>query len=321
MTHEVSTRPMRLLKAFGGAGALVVAAIVGGTLISSVLAAPATTGTDSTTLADDADGRRLLPGLPGRARQRAGHLDRRAHRRRASSSRHDHRRRGDRRRPDRCAGDRAQGAHRGQCRRRLRAPRWAPCTSAAAVDPADPGRLPLGDLLGVAADTLGVEQSDLVDRLRAGETLADIATAEGVDIATVTGAVTDALDAALADAVAAGDLTQARADEIAAHVAQELADGSWPDHPGRGHRLAWARRHARRGGQPRGLIPPIPRASRRPSPRGRPSRRPRRRRGTAGCPSERTGSECRKPLDGAALPCIVAPCGDRWGNMGTSGEP
>ena len=95
--------------------------------------------------------------------------------------------------------------------------------------------MPLGDLLGAAADSLDIGRADLVDRLRAGETLADIASAEGVEVATVTGAVTDALDGALADAVAAGDLTQARADEIAAHVAQELADGTWPDHPGRGH--------------------------------------------------------------------------------------
>ena len=227
---------MRLLKAFGGAGALVVAAIVGGTLISSVLAAPATTGTDPTTLADDSDGpdgaycQTYLDALASELGISTDELA--AARQAAAATTVD---------AAVAAGD-LTDAQATALKERIAANAGEACPFLGGRlhlggrgGPGRPGMLPLGDLLGVAADTLGVEQADLVERLRAGETLADIATAEGVDIAAVTGAVTDALDAALADAVAAGDLTQARADDIAAHVGQELADGTWPDHPGRGH--------------------------------------------------------------------------------------
>jgi hypothetical protein len=223
---------MKLLKAFGGAGALVVAAIVGGTLISSVLAAPAATSTDAPALAD-ADGTYCQAYRDALAAELGISVDElTAAGTAAATTTID---------AAVAAGDLTEeratalkeriAAHAGE---------WCALLGGR-LHPGGPGgpgvrgMLPLGDLLGVAADTLGLEQGDLVDRLRAGETLADIATAEGVDIATVTGAVTDALDTALADAVAAGDLAQARADEIAAHVAAELADGTWPDHPGRGH--------------------------------------------------------------------------------------
>ena len=223
---------MTLLKAFGGAGALVVAAIVGGTLISSVLAAPAPTGIDPAALghADGAYCQTYLDALAGELGISTDELTTAGQA--AASTTID---------AAVTAGD-LTDAQATALKERIAENAAGPCAAFGGRlhfgGPGGPGgraTLPLGDLLGAAADTLGIAQADLVDRLRAGETLADIATAEGVAIATVTGAVTDTLDAALADAVAAGYLTQARADEIAARVAQELADGTWPDHPGRGH--------------------------------------------------------------------------------------
>jgi hypothetical protein len=226
---------MRLLKAFGGAGALVVAAIVGGTLISSVLAAPAATGTHTTTPADDADGtycQAYLDALAGELGITTDELT--AAGAAAASTTID---------AAVAAGDLTE--ERGTAiKERIAASEGDGCGlfggrlhfgGPHGRGPGGPGMMRFGDLLGVAAGTLGIDQADLIDRLRAGESLAEIATAEGVDPATVSGAVTDALDTALADAVAAGDLTQARADEIAAHVAAELADGTWPGHPGRDH--------------------------------------------------------------------------------------
>ncbi len=225
---------MRLLKAFAGAGTLVVAAIVGGTLISSVLAAPAPTGTDSTTAADAADGAYCQTYLDALASELGISTDElTAAGQAAAATTVD---------AAVTAGD-LTDAQATALKERIASNAGKGCAFLGRGlhfgdhgGRGGQGMPPFGNLLGVAADTLGVPQADLVDRLRAGETLADVATAEGVDIATVTGAVTDALNAALADAVAAGDLTQARADKIAAHVAQEVADGTWPDHPGRGHR-------------------------------------------------------------------------------------
>lgn len=230
---------MKLLKAFGGAGALAVAAIVGGTLISSVLAAPATTGTDPTAIADDAAGtycQMYLEALAGELGISTDELT--AAGQAAAATAID---------AAVAAGDLTE-ERATALKERIAANAGEGCAllggrlhPGGPGGPGWPGRpggprmLPLGGLVDAAAASLGIEPADLVDRLRAGETLADIAAAEDVDIAMVTAAVSDALDTTLADAVAAGKLTQARADDIADHIAAELADGSWLDHPWRGH--------------------------------------------------------------------------------------
>ncbi|MEO8245654.1 MAG: hypothetical protein ABI622_00910 [Chloroflexota bacterium] len=227
---------MRLLRAFGGAGALVVAAIVGGTLISGVLAAPATPATDATAVADDAEGTYCQAYLDALANELGISSDELTTAGRAAAATTID--------AAVAAGDLTE-ERATALKERLAASAGEGCgllggwhhpgRRGGPGGPGGPGMLPFGDLLGTAADSLGIDQAALVERFRAGETLADIASAEGVDVATVTAAVSDALDSALADAVAAGDLTQARADEIAAHIATELADGTWPDRPGRGH--------------------------------------------------------------------------------------
>jgi hypothetical protein len=65
-----------------------------------------------------------------------------------------------------------------------------------------------------AAQALGLTRRELVDRLRDGDTLADIAKAEGKDLADVEAAVRKAFKAGLDAAVADGKITRARADEV-----------------------------------------------------------------------------------------------------------
>ena len=74
--------------------------------------------------------------------------------------------------------------------------------------------------LDAAAKALGMTSTDLQAQLWGGKTLADIATAQGVDIADVQAAVQAAevtqTKTAIADAVTAGTLTQAKADWLLA---------------------------------------------------------------------------------------------------------
>ncbi|HET7686775.1 MAG TPA: hypothetical protein VFM19_10240 [Candidatus Limnocylindria bacterium] len=229
---------MRTLKALGGAGALLVAAIVGGTLISSVLAAPSGTSTDTTALAHDGDGTRgaycqaYVDALASELGITTDELATAA--RAAAAATID---------AAVAAGDLTE-ERAAALKERLAEAEGNGCAMIGGRfgfggHGGLRGHLPLGDLLGAAATSLGIEEADLAQRLRDGATLAEIAEAQGVDVATVTTAITDALGTALDEAVAAGDLTQERADEIAERVADALADGTWPERPGRGHHAPW----------------------------------------------------------------------------------
>lgn len=230
---------MRTFKALGGAGALLVAAIVGGTLMSSVLAAPSGTATDThTPLAEDPDGTRgeycraYFDALASELGITTDEL--RSAARAAAESTID---------AAVVAGDLTE-KRAAALKERLAEAEGKGCAFLGrhlrVGGPAGlRGQLPLGNLLDAAASSLGIGEVDLARRLHAGETLAEIAAAEGVDLATVTTAITDALDEALDAAVAAGDLTQERADAIAQRVADAIADGTWPERPGHGHRGPW----------------------------------------------------------------------------------
>jgi hypothetical protein len=81
--------------------------------------------------------------------------------------------------------------------------------------------------LDVAAQALGMTADELTAQFRAGESLADVADAEGVDVQTVLDAVTDACTQAMRDnieqAVTDGDLTRAHADWLL----EGLDSGYW----------------------------------------------------------------------------------------------
>lgn len=92
-----------------------------------------------------------------------------------------------------------------------------------------------GPLLSVAADAVGMDAGALMQALRNGDSLKDVATAQGKDYATVTKAIHDAAKTKL-DAAVAGGLDQARADEVLSKLDEALAAGDFPQlHPGRGH--------------------------------------------------------------------------------------
>lgn len=95
-----------------------------------------------------------------------------------------------------------------------------------------------GPLLSVAAEALGMDPGALVQALRSGDSLKDVATAQKKDYATVTKAIHDAVKAQLDTAVTNG-LDQARADEILSKLDAALASGDFPKwgpgHGGFGH--------------------------------------------------------------------------------------
>jgi urease gamma subunit len=73
-----------------------------------------------------------------------------------------------------------------------------------------------GDMLAAVAEALGLEADALIDELQDGKTVAEIAEAQGVDLADVVAALTADYAERLADEVADGDLTQAQADAMLA---------------------------------------------------------------------------------------------------------
>jgi len=91
-----------------------------------------------------------------------------------------------------------------------------------------------GPLLSVAAEALGMEPGALVQALRNGDSLQDVATAQGKDYNTVKQAIHDAVKTKL-DAAVADGLDQARADEMLSKLDEALASGDFPQVIGRGH--------------------------------------------------------------------------------------
>jgi hypothetical protein len=85
--------------------------------------------------------------------------------------------------------------------------------------------LRLGEAVDAAAGALGMEDDDLVEAMRDGSSLSELAEQQAVDYATVSSAVLAAVQAEVDDAVADEDITQERADEIIANLNEWLEDG------------------------------------------------------------------------------------------------
>jgi uncharacterized protein YidB (DUF937 family) len=68
--------------------------------------------------------------------------------------------------------------------------------------------------LSTVAKALGLSEDQLMDKLRSGQSLADIAKAQGVDVDKVVTDVVEAIDAKIDEQVAAGHLDKDRAAEI-----------------------------------------------------------------------------------------------------------
>ena len=90
-------------------------------------------------------------------------------------------------------------------------------------------------MLSVAAEVLGLEQDALIEALHSGQTLAQIAEAQGVELATVQEAILTGAENHMAEMVTAGVLTQEQADEHLAQMHDNIdampmfsSDGSCP---------------------------------------------------------------------------------------------
>ena len=203
----------KLSSSAGLAGALVVAALVGGTLISAVAASTAAPRTAdhadpvAAAAAPSAAAAATLASTAPRSGRRSprtsasSEADMVAAARKAAVATIDEA--VDRRRPDDGRGRPAQGAdRRGPGRRLCAARRLAARRSR---------RRPLGvaqDGLTAAADALELTPAEVRAQLRAGKSLKDIATAQNVPYATVSAAIVAAVKADLDAAVAAGTISR-----------------------------------------------------------------------------------------------------------------
>ena len=93
--------------------------------------------------------------------------------------------------------------------------------------------------LGVAAEALGVTEDELRQALRDGQSMADVAAEEEVDVQTVIDALVADATTRIDEAVADGDLEADRAEELKAELPDRIADvvngeGFGPGGPGRG---------------------------------------------------------------------------------------
>jgi hypothetical protein len=91
--------------------------------------------------------------------------------------------------------------------------------------------------LDAAAAYLGVDEDELRERTRDGETLADVAKAEGKSVDGLVTAIVAGTTKRLDEAVTAGRLTKAQRDEIVAGLKQrttEIVNGTFPAMSGRG---------------------------------------------------------------------------------------
>ncbi len=81
-----------------------------------------------------------------------------------------------------------------------------------------------GEGLTAVAEVLGVTEADLRTALQGGQTLADVAAAEGVEVQTVIDTLVTAAGTHLAEHVTAGDLTQEEADAKLTELTTRISD-------------------------------------------------------------------------------------------------
>ena len=218
---------MKTLKTLGFAGGLVAAALVGGTLISAVAAAPAGSTATKDAAADPVDAARYCELWQTTFADELGvSADKLVPAAKAATKATID--------AAVAAGDLTQDV----------ADRMK-----AAVDKADgngcrllgaafkgwgrhAAKVELGvDLLGAGATALDMTKAELLTALRSGDSLEEIATTQGKDYADVSKAIHDAAKANLDELVAADKLTQERADAFLTKLDEALANGGFPRGP------------------------------------------------------------------------------------------
>lgn len=94
---------------------------------------------------------------------------------------------------------------------------------------------PENSLISVAAEQLGLTVEDLLAELQDGKTIADVAGQHGVGAQTIADGFITIRTEKLDEAVAEGRITQEQADEMLAHMTEEVADHlNEPFHEGHG---------------------------------------------------------------------------------------
>lgn len=106
-----------------------------------------------------------------------------------------------------------------------------------------------GEGLTAVAEALGLTEAELQTALQGGQTLAEIAAAEGVEVQTVIDTLVTAAGAHLAEHVTAGDLTQEEADAKLAELTTRITDAVNNGGPlgGRGGEMGGRGGHGPRG--------------------------------------------------------------------------
>lgn len=212
---------MRRMKLFGAAGALLAAALVGGTLINVVAASPSTSPSGSgaiaaapdaakycqTFLNDFAKNLNVSPSALGPAAKAA-----------AASTIDAAVAAGD---LSKAVGDRMK--------QRIASASGDGCGLLAARWRQIVGRVARGefrsDLFSAAATSLKLTPAQLRDKLATDRTLPQVAASQGVAYATVEKAVLDAARTDLDKAVAAGKMTKDRETQVLARLQAALTDG------------------------------------------------------------------------------------------------
>jgi hypothetical protein len=87
-----------------------------------------------------------------------------------------------------------------------------------------PGRYGRGPGLAAAARAIGISEDDLLTALRSGQSIAQVAQSQGVDVQKVIDAIVADAKTRLAEKVKSGDLTQAQADQRLADLSRRVTD-------------------------------------------------------------------------------------------------
>lgn len=80
----------------------------------------------------------------------------------------------------------------------------------------------VGDIMSVAADSIGISKETLVEGLKSGQSLGQIAEANGTSKADLKADLTSAVEAKLDAAVAEGKISQEQADKVSANLSERL---------------------------------------------------------------------------------------------------
>lgn len=91
-----------------------------------------------------------------------------------------------------------------------------------------------GAAIEIILETLGITADELRDARQDGTSLAELAEAQGVDVATLVDALVSAAEERIAEHVADGDLSQEEADERLAEVEERITDRVNGEAPERG---------------------------------------------------------------------------------------